>query len=532
MQGLWMKSAGGFFGLFVGSLDGTNFAAVDGGRGGARGGERGAGGGPPVARGIGGFPPPQDQYTPEAAEEKKDRQRRKYEDPEAHCHLPGVPRGLEQPAGLYPVQIIQDEKYFALLHEYPHDARIIPTDNSRHPQNYWAWDGDSRGHWEGDTLVVDVTNFNGRTWLDMEGNFVDENEHVIERFTLVDADTILYEATIIDPTVFTKPVHERFTLKRVPKEQQLLEVQLSRRRAKPSALHRRRRRDEAEAEMTVAGWLRFAVAAAIGAVAVTTGPVTASQLAKSTAPYSPPRLWDGKTPDFRGIWQVRDTAYVNIEGHRGEKEIAPARSIIVDPSDGKVPYRSDALPRRLSNYKNRATADPSLRCAQAGVPRATYLPFPLQILQSPGNLAIVYQENHAIRLFYPESREHFDRADWWMGDTRYRWEGDVLVADVVALTGQLWFDQTGNYHSDDVHVVERYTMTGPDTLRYEARIDDEAVYTKPWTLRTLLYRIKDPGARIIEDECLEDENGVRHHISPTDPRSLKKSDYSRWKTSR
>lgn len=284
--------------------------------------------------------------------------------------------------------------------------------------------------------------------------------------------------------------------------------------------------------MTVAGWLRFAVAAAIGAVAVTTGPVTASQLAKSTAPYSPPRLWDGKTPDFRGIWQVRDTAYVNIEGHRGEKEIAPARSIIVDPSDGKVPYRSDALPRRLSNYKNRATADPSLRCAQAGVPRATYLPFPLQILQSPGNLAIVYQENHAIRLFYPESREHFDRADWWMGDTRYRWEGDVLVADVVALTGQLWFDQTGNYHSDDVHVVERYTMTGPDTLRYEARIDDEAVYTKPWTLRTLLYRIKDPGARIIEDECLEDENGVRHHISPTDPRSLKKSDYSRWKTSR
>ena len=111
--------------------------------------------------------------------------RRGYEDPEARCHLPGVPRALDQPGGLYPVQIIQDEKSVALLHEAMHDVRIIPTDNSAHPRNYWAWDGDSRGRWEGDTLVVDVSNFNGRTWLDMAANFVDENEHVVERFSLV-----------------------------------------------------------------------------------------------------------------------------------------------------------------------------------------------------------------------------------------------------------------------------------------------------------------------------------------------------------
>ena len=201
-QGLWMKSAGGFQGLFIGSLDGTNLAA--GGRGG-----RGAG--------------PQYEYTREAEAERRDRLQRGYEDPEARCHLPGVPRALDQPAGLYPVQIVQDEKYVALLHEAMHDVRIIPTDNSRHPKNYWAWDGDSRGRWEGDTLVVDVSNFNGRTWLDMAANFVDENEHVVERFTLVDADTILYEATVTDPTVFVKPVQMRFTLKRVPPEQQILE---------------------------------------------------------------------------------------------------------------------------------------------------------------------------------------------------------------------------------------------------------------------------------------------------------------------
>jgi hypothetical protein len=208
LQGLWLKSNGGFFGLFIGSLEGTNFAA--GGGGGA-----GRGAGPPAG--------PQYEYLPEAAREREYRRERSYEDPEGRCHLPGVPRALDQPAGLYPVQIVQDENYVALLHEAMHDVRIIPTDNSPHPENYWAWDGDSRGRWEGDTFVVDVSNFNGRTWLDMSGNFVDENEHVLERFTLIDRDTILYEATVTDPTVFVKPVEYRLTLKRVPPEQQILE---------------------------------------------------------------------------------------------------------------------------------------------------------------------------------------------------------------------------------------------------------------------------------------------------------------------
>ena len=199
LQGLWLKSAGGFQGLFIGSLNGTNFAAR---------------GGPPA---------PEYDYTPEAAAEKRDRATRSYDDPEGRCHLPGVPRALDQPAGLYPVQIIQDENYVALLHEAMHDVRIIPTDDSAHPRNYRAWDGDSRGRWEGDTFVVDVSNFNGRTWLDMAGNFVDENEHVLERFTLLEPDTILYEATVTDPTVFVKPVEFRLTLKRVPAEQQILE---------------------------------------------------------------------------------------------------------------------------------------------------------------------------------------------------------------------------------------------------------------------------------------------------------------------
>ena len=253
------------------------------------------------------------------------------------------------------------------------------------------------------------------------------------------------------------------------------------------------------------------------------------QNAERSAAFVPARLWDGKTPDFRGIWQARGTAHVNIEGHRGEKGVAASPSIVIDPPDGKIPYKPEALAQRQKNYAARDTADPSLKCYQAGVPRATYVPSPLQILQGPeGTLAIVYQENHAFRVFYPDTRPHFDAADFWMGDTRYRWEGDTLVADVAALTDQMWMDQAGNFHSPDVRIVERYRMTDADTIEYEARIEDPAVYSKPWTLKTVLERVKRRDARIIEDECLEGEDGVRYHISPSDPKNLLKTDYSRW----
>ena len=217
MQGLWYKFSGaGFDPLLVGLLNGD----VAPGQG-APGGGRGQGPGIDTTQflrpGVPVLP-----YLPAAAAIKKDRnENHMFDDPEAHCHVPGVPRGTEQPP--YPFQIIQDEKYFAILYEYVHDFRIIPMDNSAHPKNYKAWDGDSRGHWEGDTFVVDVSNFNGRTWLDMAANFVDENEHVVERYTLTDADTIGYQATVTDPTVFSRPWTMNLLLKRRPKTDQIIE---------------------------------------------------------------------------------------------------------------------------------------------------------------------------------------------------------------------------------------------------------------------------------------------------------------------
>jgi len=145
-----------------------------------------------------------------------------YHDPEAHCHVPGVPREIEQPTSLFPVQITQDEKNVALLFEYTHDVRIIPEDGSSHPKHYWTWDGDSRGHWEGNALVADVTSFSDTTWLDAAGDYHSDKLHVTERYTRSSPDTLTYEATIEDPMVFTRPWKIRMPL-RLQKGVQILE---------------------------------------------------------------------------------------------------------------------------------------------------------------------------------------------------------------------------------------------------------------------------------------------------------------------
>ncbi|HEY6441962.1 MAG TPA: hypothetical protein VIY66_01340 [Candidatus Acidoferrales bacterium] len=241
--------------------------------------------------------------------------------------------------------------------------------------------------------------------------------------------------------------------------------------------------------------------------------------------YSPPRLSDG-TPDLRGIWEARTTAYLNIEGHAKEKGIAASKSLVVDTADGKIPYLPDARKQRDDNFAKRESADPASNCFQAGVPRAVYLPTPFQIVQSPGNLAIVYTDAHAYRIVDPTAVPHDDGIDYFMGDSRSHWEGNTLVIDVVDLGDETWLDEAGNYHSDQLHVVERYTLVGPNTMRYEARLEDSKVYSKPWSIRLLLYRDMRAGARITEDECLEGPDRRWHHLSPSDPRAILHHDYA------
>jgi len=159
-------------------------------------------------------------YLPEAAKKAKLNWDERDRDPVGYCHPHGVPRQLVPP---FPLEIVQDGDYFAILSETEHSVRAISLDGRPHRKNYWAWMGDSRGRWEGDTLVVDVTGLNGKTWLDQAGNFVDENEHVVERFRMAGPNTIVYEATVTDPTVYLRPWTMRISLARQAKGTELIE---------------------------------------------------------------------------------------------------------------------------------------------------------------------------------------------------------------------------------------------------------------------------------------------------------------------
>jgi hypothetical protein len=206
--------------------------------------------------------------------------------------------------------------------------------------------------------------------------------------------------------------------------------------------------------------------------------------------------------DLRGVWMAATNANAGLERAR----------VIVDPPDGRIPYRPEAIRRQKENFANRAADDPEMRCFQPGVPRATYLPSPFQIFQNDRAVYIVYQDVHAYRIVYLNGTPHNEGLGYAMGDSRGHWEGNTLVADVTSFSDTTWLDAAGDYHSDQLHVLERYRRTSHDTITYEATIEDPKVFTQPWRIRMPLRLQK--GIQIREDECEEGENGRRHHVTP------------------
>ncbi len=210
-----------------------------------------------------------------------------------------------------------------------------------------------------------------------------------------------------------------------------------------------------------------------------------------------PRMADGR-PDLRGIWQALNTAVWNIQDHPAELGMPAGRSIVVG---GEIPYLPSALAKRQENYENRLTEDTEAKCFMVGVPRITYMPYPFQIVQTAEQVTLLYEYIHSFRNIYIDSAHPPGPIQWWMGDSRAKWEGDTLVVDVIHFTDQTWFDRSGNYHSDALHVVERYTPTGPDHMLYEATIEDPTVFSSPWEISMPLYRRQEPEAGILEYEC-------------------------------
>jgi hypothetical protein len=244
-------------------------------------------------------------------------------------------------------------------------------------------------------------------------------------------------------------------------------------------------------------WVK-SITAAAGAWALV---CAAPQMASAQGAYKVPRNADG-TPDLQGIWQVRNTsAAYDLQDHGGALGIPPGRSVIVDPPDGKIPYKPEALAKREANFKNREEADPFNKCYMPGVPRINLIDFPFQIFQTPKYTLMAYEYNHIYRTIYTNGSPHIDGLDFWLGDSRAHWDGDSLVVDVTDFNDQTWFDASGDYHSGNLHVVERYTRTGPNTLQYEATMQDPTVFTQPWKISVTLYRHTEPNFRILEYEC-------------------------------
>ena len=216
--------------------------------------------------------------------------------------------------------------------------------------------------------------------------------------------------------------------------------------------------------------------------------------------------------DLRGIWQAAGTAFQNLEGSSAQQGRGAAKSAVTDPANGKIPYRTDARKSAERNAKERATADPLLACFQPGVPRAALLPEPFQIFQNPDRVVIVYQHVHAYRVIFTDGRPHYDDGiEFYMGDSRGRWEGNSFVVDVTNFKPETWLDAAGNFHSAKLHVVERYTRTAANTMRYEATIEDPELFEKSWTIRVDLVRLAEPNSQLVEHECERDAQGIYRH---------------------
>src|ERR1700693_1170833 len=245
-------------------------------------------------------------------------------------------------------------------------------------------------------------------------------------------------------------------------------------------------------------------------------------MAGQSSTYRAPRAEGGK-PDLNGIWQTLNEANYDLEGHSARPAMAirpgpygpvPAAPVLalgavgaVPPSlgvveGGEIPYKPEALAKKKENQTNWLTSDPEIKCYLPGVPRANYIPQPFRIFQNAKQIFIAYQYAGAVRNIFLKDPGPAP-VDSWMGQSVGHWEGDTLVVDVTGMNDQTWFDRAGNFHSDALHVVERYTPLSPDALGYEVTIEDPKVFSRPWKMSMPLYRRLDKNAQLMEFKCVE-----------------------------
>ena len=253
------------------------------------------------------------------------------------------------------------------------------------------------------------------------------------------------------------------------------------------------------------------------------GFVSTAGLARDALASQPKRTADGK-PDFSGIWQTTSTANWDLLTHDARPMVAQrgvysdvpvlAAPVValgtagwVPPGLGvvegdEIPYQEWAAKRKRENAENWLDRDPELKCYMPGVPRAMYLPYPFQIFQGTNKIMMIFEFADAQRTISLDKVDPYP-GDAYMGYSVGRWDGDTLVVDVTSFTPYTWFDRSGDFHSDALHVTERYTPMGLNAIRYEATIEDPKVFTRPWKISLPLYRHLEADAQILDFRCIE-----------------------------
>jgi hypothetical protein len=250
--------------------------------------------------------------------------------------------------------------------------------------------------------------------------------------------------------------------------------------------------------------MRFFSTIAVTAVLFAASPLSAQ---RGTA-YKAPRGPDGH-PDLSGIWQSLGTADQDLQDHPsyggpyyqiGALGAVPAERGVVE--GGTIPYKPETLAKKKANFANRWKEDPEVKCYMPGIPRATYMPFPFQIVQSTKVILMSYEYASANRVINMEKPVEAS-VDTWMGTANGHWEGETLVVDNTGFNDLSWFDRAGDFHSDALHVVERFTRVDPDHINYEATIEDPQTFRMPWKISLPLYRRVEKNAQMGEFKCVE-----------------------------
>ncbi len=230
--------------------------------------------------------------------------------------------------------------------------------------------------------------------------------------------------------------------------------------------------------------------------------------AQNNASKNAPATVAGK-PNLTGLWQALGTADWDIQAHGSQAgpfyqlgaigAIPPGQGIVVGE---EIPYLPEALAQKKKNLADGFKLDPVVKCYMPGVPRATYMAFPFQIIESQKDILIAYEfasVNRLINMGKPQEAA----VDTWMGTSNGHWDGNTLVVDVAGFNGMAWFDRAGNFASDSLHVVERYSLIDPNTMNYEATIEDPKTFSRPWKVNVILYRHREKDARLLEFKCVE-----------------------------